>query len=395
MIQARRSFQRGSVTVRNGRYVLRYRIRKPGGGWRQRAESLRECADKKAALGALNERLREVNADAGNAAVPAVLSFAEFATGPWRQYVGTRKLKPATRYVYDSNLRVHILPYFGTRRLDSVRPVDIAMFLASGRIAALAPKYQLNLYGLLRLMFGVAVDYELITSSPVRPRVHRPHVDSSEKPALSGAEVARVIGHVEATWRTAILCVALTGLRAGELVALQWKHVDLERRTVVVAQSLWRGQRVEPKTKASRAEVPVSDFLHDALVGHRAGSRHSDPDDYVFGNPVGRPVSPDFLRMQVLYPALERAGIPRVRRGSGLHLFRHTAASLVHRHTGSLKFAQALLRHARVSTTANVYTHVSASESRGVAQALEDAIFANCALPVLTNGPVTAQIEQA
>ena len=66
----------------------------------------------------------------------------------------------------------------------------------------------------------------------------------------------------------------------------------------------------------------------------------------------------------------------------------------MHRHTGSLKFAQALLRQARVSTTAVVYTHASASESREIAQALEDAIFANCALPVLTNGPVTARIEQ-
>jgi integrase len=287
-----------------------------------------------------------------------------------------------------------MLPYFGTRRLDSVRPVDIAMFLASGRIAALAPKYQLNLYGLLRLMFGVAVDYELIASSPVRPRVHRPHVDASEKPTLSGEEVARVIGYVEPAWQTAILCVALTGLRAGELAALQWKHVDLQRGTLVVAQSFWRGQLIEPKTKASRAEVPVSDVLHDALVGHRAASRHQEPDDYVFGDTFGRPVSPDFLRTQVLYPALERAGIPRVRRGSGLHLFRHTAASLVHKHTGSLKFAQALLRHARVSTTANVYTHVSAAESRGVAQALQDAIFANCALPVLTNGPSAVSHEQ-
>ena len=84
---------------------------------------------------------------------------------------------------------------------------------------------------------------------------------------------------------------------------------------------------------------------------------------------------------------------PGLRRGSGLHLFRHTAASLVHRHTGSLKFAQALLRHARVSTTANVYTHVSASESRDLAQALEGAIFSNCSLPVLTNGRVTAHSD--
>ena len=96
---------------------------------------------------------------------------------------------------------------------------------------------------------------------------------------------------------------------------------------------------------------------------------------------------------QVLYPALERAGIPRVRRGSGLHLFRHSAASLVHKRTGSLKFAQALLRHARVSTTANVYTHVSPSESRGIAQALEESIFSNCSQSVLTSGPLAVPRE--
>lgn len=177
-------------------------------------------------------------------------------------------------------------------------------------------------------------------------------------------------------------------------MALQWKYVDLERRTAIVAQSLWRGQRVEPRTKANRAEVPVSDVLHDALMGHRAGSRHTDPDDYVFGDPVGRPVNPDFLRMQVLYPALERAGIPRMRRGSGLHLFRHTAASLVHKHTGSLKFAQALLRHARVSTTANV-SRTCPRQNREKSRRSSKTRFSRTVRYLfLTNGPVTARIEQ-
>jgi integrase len=53
--------------------------------------------------------------------------------------------------------------------------------------------------------------------------------------------------------------LALTGLRIGEVVALQWQYVDLQSRTVKVAQSLWNGKLVPPKTKSSVRTIQIAD----------------------------------------------------------------------------------------------------------------------------------------
>jgi integrase len=87
------------------------------------------------------------------------------------------------------------------------------------------------------------------------------------------------------------------------------------------------------------------------------------------------PLNPDVLRRDVLYPTLDRIGIPRNRRAAGFHTFRHSAATIVNQKTGNLKFVQKLLGHSNLSTTADVYTHTSADADRSAALALEQAIF--------------------
>jgi integrase len=79
----------------------------------------------------------------------------------------------------------------------------------------------------------------------------------------------------------------------------------------------------------------------------------------------------------VLYPALDRSGIPRASRGSGFHTFRHSAASFINWQTGNLKLAQKLLGHATIDMTAEVYTHTSVEAEREAALAVERAIYGN------------------
>ena len=95
----------------------------------------------------------------------------------------------------------------------------------------------------------------------------------------------------------------------------------------------------------------------------------------------GSPCDPDQLRNDVLYPALEAAGITRVAGMHGFHLFRHSTASIVEAQTGSLKLTQEFLRHSNISTTGDIYIHVDESNSRAAVEALASAI-ANCGLTV-------------
>jgi integrase len=76
-----------------------------------------------------------------------------------------------------------------------------------------------------------------------------------------------------------------------------------------------------------------------------------------------------------LNSVLDRSGIPRPKRVSGFHCFRHSAASFLNQQTGNLKLAQKFLGHADITTTANIYTHTSSESDRGASVAIERAIF--------------------
>jgi integrase len=79
-------------------------------------------------------------------------------------------------------------------------------------------------------------------------------------------------------------------------------------------------------------------------------------------------------------PLLSRHAKP----AHGLNIvFRHLAATLVHRKTGSLKLAQEQLGHSNVSTTANIYTDVDEADMVGAADALAQALGVSCGKPVV------------
>ena len=166
----------------------------------------------------------------------------------------------------------------------------------------------------------------------------------------------------------------MPGLRVGELLGLQWCDVDFLSQRLLIRHSLWRGQLLEPKTDASRRTLHVPEPLLKVLLTHKQQSRFIQPDDFVFCKADGSPCDPDHLRNEVLYPAMDRAGIQRLSRSHGFHVFRHTAGSIVHRETGSIKLAQRQLGHSQMSTTADIYIHLDSEETKRAAEALARAI---------------------
>ena len=132
---------------------------------------------------------------------------------------------------------------------------------------------------------------------------------------------------------------------------------------------------MSPKTKESIREELFGPFLMAVLTAHMEQSRHIGLEDFVFCGVDGGPLNPDVLRKDVLYPILDRLQIPRSKRSSGFHGFRHSGASIVNDKTGNLKLTQRFLGHADLSTTADRYTHVFDESRRAAAVALERAIF--------------------
>jgi len=124
----------------------------------------------------------------------------------------------------------------------------VTLFLGKLDQKGLSGPYKQVIYQLLNTLFETAVAHDLIARSPLRRKLHRPVADRKEKPILTADQIRSVIEAVEAKHRALFVCVALTGLRIGELLGLRWCDLDFEERTLKVSRSLWRSQLMTPKT---------------------------------------------------------------------------------------------------------------------------------------------------
>jgi integrase len=374
----RRSFQRGYVSnpfhTRNGlAFKIRYRVRAADGKWKQRAETLYGLPGKKAAREVLRQRIRQAFATPSQ--IPD-FTLRSFVGAYWKQHLERKCAKPSTLRAYHSMLDRHILPELGDRLLDDIMPLHIWDFLKRKEIEQLSPKTIRNILVILQSIFNLAKEIDLIRKSPVRSS-HKPAIKKQERPVWTPDQVRSIIESVPLDYRSLFICIALSGLRLGELLGLQWKHLDLSSRTLCVHQSLWRGLVVTPKTQGSYRSVPFEDTLGLVMENHRVNSIYARPEDFIFCKRDGSPLNPDVLRKDVLYPALDRLHIPRPARGAGFHQFRHSAASFINAQTGNLKLAQRFLGHSNFSTTADVYTHTTVEAEREAAAVLAQVIFKN------------------
>lgn len=372
----RKSFQEGYVSdpIRNRRgigFVIRYRLRMGDGKWKHRSETVYGLSGKKAAREVLRQRLRDASTRLPETAEMKVRDFVE---AYWRPYLDRRGVKPSTRQSYECALQRHILPELGDLLLTEVVPLHMETLIQAKLKIGLSAKSVRNLVGLLQGIFSLAVDNDLIARSPVRSK-HKPTVRRREKPVWTADQVKLILAAVPQGYRALFVCAALTGARLGELLGLQWMNVDLKNRTLRIQQSLWQRQLVSPKTSGSVRTVPFGDGLAQPLLECHQAAVHTQPEDFVFCKRDGTPLNPDVLRKDVLYPVLDRLGIPRASGVSGFHTFRHSAASFINAQTGNLKLAQKLLGHSTINMTADVYTHTSAEADREGALAVERAIY--------------------
>jgi len=206
------------------------------------------------------------------------------------------------------------------------------------------------------------------------PRKQRPKVNRSEMTVLADEDFERFFDAIRGDRLEALFVVAIReGLRQGEILALRWQDVDLERGTITVIRSLRGADTGGPKSKTSRRSVVLFDETVDALRDHRTrqlqerlrvGTMWEDG-DLVFPNEFGRFQSPQRLRDR-LKAILEGAGLPRIR----FHDLRHSAATNWLKGNMHPKVASERLGHASVAITLDLYSHVTLGMQREAVDAI-------------------------
>jgi len=281
--------------------------------------------------------------------------------------------KPSTAESHAVLLRKHLLPYFGDKRLCDIGTADVQAFVMEKAQAGLAWNTVKNLRNLVSRILRTAVEWNYLTSNPVRG-VRLPAKQLPRPRRMITVEQLRtLLLELPEPARTMALLCAFTGVRAGELLALRWRHVDFERGVLQVRESVHRGKFGPPKTRSSVRELPLGNVVLAALLAHRKRAGQFSPDDLLFPSRKETALCRNNLLRRVVYPACERANIPKV----SWHSLRHLHATLLSEAGESLKVAQTQLGHADLQTTLGVYTHVLPESQRRAVGRIESLVFPN------------------
>lgn len=281
-----------------------------------------------------------------------------------------RHYAASTAIKVKSYLDVHVIPAFGDLPIGSIRKSHVEGFVKGLIAADLSPRYVRNLVVFLRTLFNSAVADGFIAKSPATG-VKLPPIPKARVKPPTTEQVNALVHSVEARYEAAIVTLAGTGLRFGELAGLRVEDVDFLRRSIHVEQQLLRSGAVALPKNDSRRTIPLAAHVGDALAAHLAHYPAVDLGDgqgaLVFRNRDGRDVKSCRFR-DVFDAAAKLAKLTDITP----HDLRHYYASLLIRRGLSVVAVQSLLGHKDASTTLDTYSHLWDDDNDRARDAIED-----------------------
>jgi integrase len=202
------------------------------------------------------------------------------------------------------------------------------------------------------------------SENPMRDVVLPKGKPPGETHAYSLEDIAHMLDVLPEPAATIVAAAAFTGARKGEVRGFLWENYDGVQ--IRISQSFWRGHALEPKTRKSKAPVPVTAQLAQRLELHRSLSGNP-ANGFMFQSPTGKPFNMDALSRDVIVPLATKAGV----QWHGWHAFRRGLATNLYRLGVPDKIIQRILRHANVAVTQNCYIKAVDSDAAAAMQQFE------------------------
>ncbi len=273
-------------------------------------------------------------------------------------------VKYSTMCAYRLTLRTHLLPRFG--QMTQIEESDVQDFIIDKMSRGLSKKTVRDIVAVLRAIVKYGARQNLFSWG--NWQLYYPTMESGNKlPVLSLNHQRKLMTYLikQPTPRNIGILLALcTGMRIGEVCALEWTDVDLLHRTLRVRQTVARIYNCDkgateqifstPKTKHSFREIPMSKLLFDALNIVKKQSVST----FVVGSSAyatdPRTYRDYFVRL------LKKIQIPPI----VFHGLRHTFATRCIESQCDYKTVSTLLGHSNVSTTLNLYVHPNLQQKK-------------------------------
>ena len=307
-------------------------------------------------------------------------------------YVEVR-LAPKTLASYKTQIKLRIRPGLGHIRLKDLRPVDIIRFMNEmdetrtrfdGKMQdTVSDRVISDVFKILSSMLTDAVEWQMIPDNPCekvphpkvkRKKIHLPPEDEIKK-------ILAAVMQLDVKHKLMVLLPIYTGIRAGEMLGLQWKDIDFDKKVISVIRSNQRvGKKLitkEPKTEGSIRKISFGDGIGKLLTDYK---KWQENEKVVLGTQwQGEKESWLFTRwnglpMGVTTPTQFWSKFLKINSFSHMrfHDLRHLSATILIAAGVPVKSVSARLGHTQVSTTLDIYADALESVDRAAADRMDN-----------------------
>ncbi len=304
-------------------------------------------------------------------------SFADYSSVFLQRIEQSRK--HTTFIDYRKMIDRDLLPHLHHLELTDITRDKVKILAMAALKKGQSPKTVQNIIRCLSSLLSHAVEDGLVPANvALKPGKFLPKVPRRHHiTPLTRVEVSRLLGTTKSAlprYFPLLLCAVRTGLRMGELLALQWSDIDWHGRFIDVQRNYTRWKLTTPKSGESRRvdmSQELKQTLQDLYLERQVDAPvrgWQDIPRWVFCNEKGGHLHPNNLRDRVFYGLLRRAEIRKIR----FHDLRHTFASLLIQHGESLAYVKEQMGHSSIQVTVDLYGHLIPGGNKQAVDRLDD-----------------------
>jgi integrase len=283
--------------------------------------------------------------------------------------------KESSVYTLENKIRTRILPYFESRRVASIKALDVQTW--TDTLTDCSYSYKQSLRGQLSALLRYADRYYDIPTVMTKVAPIRNTEPVKELEYWSEEDYGKFIAAIPDKYpqhKMYFELLYLLGCRKGEALALSWDDIDMERGLISISKNITRKvdgaayKVTTPKNRASVRTISIPASLCRRLEEYKhVVFPSAKTSDFVFGG--GAPLS-DRTTDRVFAEACKLAGVKKIR----LHDLRHSCASMLISRGVSIVAVSKRLGHSNIEQTLNTYSHLMPRDDEMMLDIIDDII---------------------
>ncbi|GLQ29668.1 Arm DNA-binding domain-containing protein [Litoribrevibacter albus] len=217
-----------------------------------------------------------------------------------------RRCAPSTLRDYNSAVYYHLIPQFGRITLDKLTAAQVNDWITT--LVDLSPKRINNVLTPLRQTMTEAYCEELIDKNPM-DRVKNLPKRTREPQPFSQDEISKILSALDSQAKNLIQFAFWSGLRTSELIGLEWKDFEEQKKCLHVRRAIVRNHEKTTKTSSGQRTLWLTDEAFEALQQQKEYTKSFGK--RIFHDPRSNEpkLNDQIIRKRIWTPALKTAGI--------------------------------------------------------------------------------------